>query len=129
MSQQEQDTEEEISTQPGLVIVPAKSAGVIPSGLPSAPASWASVMQAALLAGSNAVSAYIAFQLAKPVAAAIPGLLMNYRETGWAPPTIAGGIVAAIAAPLGLKYAGRLVGAGTGLVAALKGLAGKGSKE
>lgn len=123
------DSQEEISTQPGLIVPPAKSSVGQPSGSSPAAPSWASFAQAAVLAGSNAVSAYIAYLLAKPVAAAIPGLLMNYRETGWAPPTIAGGIVAAIAAPLGLKYAGRLVGAGTGLVSALRDLAAKkGSK-
>lgn len=120
---------EEISTQPGLAVPQVASAGQPQPGSLPAVSSWASVAQAAFLAGSNAVSAYIAYLLAKPVAAAIPALLLNYRETGWAPPTIAGGIVAAIAAPLGLKYAGRLVGAGTGLVAALKGLAQKGQSK
>lgn len=121
------DTEEEISTEPGAAL--PGSAGATPSGSSSPSSDWPSVIQAALLAGSNAVSAYIAYLLARPVAEAIPGLLASYRETGWAPPTIAGGIVTAIAAPLGLKYAGRMVAAGTGLVSALKGLLpGKASK-
>lgn len=123
------DSQDEISTEPGLVAPPAGSTGANPSGSSSQLSGWPSVMQAALLAGSNAVSAYIAYLLAKPVAAAIPELLLHYKETGWAPPTIAGGIVTAIAAPLGLKYAGRLVGAGTGLVSAIKGLAQKGSSK
>lgn len=123
------DSQEEISTEPGLAVPPIGLPGGPPSGSSPPPPSWASVMQAALLAGSNAVSAYIAYLLAKPIATAIPDLLLHYKETGWAPPTIAGGIVTAIAAPLGLKYAGRVVAAGTGLVSALKGLAQKGSSK
>lgn len=123
------DSQEEISTQPGLVVLPGGSPAASPSGSLPAFSSWASVMQAALLAGSNAVSACIAYLLAKPIALTIPGLLANYKETGWAPPTIAGLITMGIAAPLGLKYAGRAVAAGTGLVAALKGMAAKGNSK
>ena len=131
MSSEQSDTEEEISTKPGLVVLPGSSPVVTPSGSLQASASWQSVISSALLAGSNAVSAIIAYLLAKPIAATIPELLRHYKETGWAPPTIAGLITMGIAAPLGLKYASRAVTAGTGLVAALKDFVaqrGKGSK-
>src|SRR5215207_9801977 len=123
------DTDEEISTQPGLVVQPGGSLASSPSGSSPALASWPAVISSALLAGSNAVSAGIAYLLAKPIAATIPELLRNYKETGWAPPIIAGLITMGIAAPLGLKYASRALTAGTGLAAALKGWAAKGQQS
>ena len=130
MGEQGRDTEEEISTQPGLVVLSGQSIGTTAPGSSSASASWPAVISSALLAGSNAVSALIAYQLAKPIAATIPPLLLEtYARTGWAPPTIAGLITMGIAAPLGLKYAGRLAGAGTSLVTAIKGLTSKGSAK
>lgn len=120
------DSQEEISTQPGLAVPPGGSLASSPSGSSPASSSWPSVISSALLAGSNAVSAYIAYRLAKPIAEAVAPLLMAGR---WKEGLIAGGITAAIAAPLGLKYASRLVSAGTGLVGAIKGaMAARGGK-
>jgi hypothetical protein len=112
------DSQEEISTQPGLAVPPGSSPGGLQPGSLPALSGWPSVISSALLAGSNAVSAYIAYRLARPIAEVVPALLMAGR---WKEALIAGSITAAIAAPLGLKYASRLVSAGTGLVGAIKG--------